>query len=125
MILIPRFSAENKAKMNPYQFMPFGYGPRLCLGKRLALTEIKVAMTKMLREFEIKTCSETQVRTLIHICTFKEKNEFYKFISNRRIISLITALSFDGSILRYTVCFFLRVFKFTVITFRISNLFSA
>ncbi|XP_048730209.2 cytochrome P450 3A24-like [Ostrea edulis] len=56
-----RFSAENKAKMNPYQFLPFGYGPRLCIGKRLALTEIKIAMTKLLREFEIKTSTETHI----------------------------------------------------------------
>ncbi|XP_061177067.1 cytochrome P450 3A24-like [Saccostrea echinata] len=56
-----RFSAENKAKMNPYQFMPFGYGPRICIGKRLALTEIKVAMTKVLREFELTTCTRTNI----------------------------------------------------------------
>ncbi|XP_062587499.1 cytochrome P450 3A11-like isoform X2 [Saccostrea cucullata] len=56
-----RFTPENKAKMNPYQFMPFGYGPRICIGKRLALTEIKVAMTKILREFELTTCSKTNI----------------------------------------------------------------
>ncbi|XP_061187622.1 cytochrome P450 3A24-like [Saccostrea echinata] len=56
-----RFTPENKAKLNPYQFMPFGYGPRICIGKRLALTEIKVAMTKILREFEFTTCSKTNV----------------------------------------------------------------
>ncbi|XP_061178614.1 cytochrome P450 3A24-like [Saccostrea echinata] len=56
-----RFSPENKAKMNPYQFMPFGYGPRICIGIRLALTEIKIAMTKVLREFEINTCSRTKI----------------------------------------------------------------
>ncbi|XP_062621095.1 cytochrome P450 3A19-like, partial [Saccostrea cucullata] len=56
-----RFSAENKAKMNPYKFMPFGYGPRICIGKRLALIEIKVAMTKLLRQFVLSTCSKTNI----------------------------------------------------------------
>lgn len=29
-----RFSAENKARMHPLQHLPFGEGPRMCIGKK-------------------------------------------------------------------------------------------
>nr|KAG5709743.1 hypothetical protein BaRGS_027768 [Batillaria attramentaria] len=41
-----RFSSANK---NDVSFLAFGFGPRLCIGMRLALLEIKIAMVHVLR----------------------------------------------------------------------------
>nr|KAG5709741.1 hypothetical protein BaRGS_027766 [Batillaria attramentaria] len=41
-----RWEGANK---NDVSFLPFGFGPRLCIGMRLALLEIKIAMVHVLR----------------------------------------------------------------------------
>ncbi|PVD25683.1 hypothetical protein C0Q70_13342 [Pomacea canaliculata] len=45
-----RFSEENRVRMNPILLeLVFGYGPRQCIGMRLALIEIKFAVVYFLR----------------------------------------------------------------------------
>lgn len=68
-----RFSAENKAKMKPCQFMPFGFGPRICIGKRLAITEMKIALAKLLRAFILVKCDKTKVGTREGIGNLKKE----------------------------------------------------
>ncbi|CAO2630633.1 Cytochrome P450 3A1 [Lemmus lemmus] len=55
-----RFSKENKGSINPYVFMPFGNGPRNCIGMRFALMMMKLAITKVLQNFSFQPCKETQ-----------------------------------------------------------------
>ncbi|XP_038202455.1 cytochrome P450 3A31-like isoform X8 [Arvicola amphibius] len=55
-----RFSKQNKGSINPYVYMPFGYGPRNCIGMRFALMNMKLAVTKLLQNFSFQPCKETQ-----------------------------------------------------------------
>ncbi|XP_038202454.1 cytochrome P450 3A11-like isoform X7 [Arvicola amphibius] len=61
-----RFSKENKGSINPYVYMPFGYGPRNCLGMRFALMNMKLALTKLLQNFSFQPCKETQIPLKLH-----------------------------------------------------------
>jgi cytochrome P450 family 6 len=54
-----RFSKEAKAARHPMAFLSFGQGPRMCIGSRFALLEMKVALAKVMREFDVKSCSTT------------------------------------------------------------------
>lgn len=56
-----RFSREEKSKINPLHFLPFGYGPRNCIGMRLAYAEAKVAVIDFYRNFKVSLCDETQI----------------------------------------------------------------
>ncbi|KAL1765074.1 cytochrome P450 3A31 [Sigmodon hispidus] len=55
-----RFSKENKESINPYVYLPFGNGPRNCIGMRFALMNMKLALTKVLQNFSFQPCKETQ-----------------------------------------------------------------
>ncbi|XP_031418412.1 cytochrome P450 3A30-like isoform X3 [Clupea harengus] len=56
-----RFNKENKETINPYSYMPFGMGPRNCIGMRFALISIKLAIVELLQRFTITTCAETEI----------------------------------------------------------------
>ncbi|XP_060066282.1 cytochrome P450 3A2-like [Ylistrum balloti] len=56
-----RFSSMEKAKHDPLDYMPFGYGPRNCIGMRLALLEAKMATTQIIRNFRLSVGSKTNI----------------------------------------------------------------
>ncbi|XP_037545765.1 cytochrome P450 3A40 [Nematolebias whitei] len=56
-----RFSKENKDKIDPYYYMPFGAGPRNCIGMRFALVMIKLAMVEILQQYSFSVCKETEI----------------------------------------------------------------
>ncbi|XP_077069432.1 cytochrome P450 3A40-like isoform X2 [Siphateles boraxobius] len=56
-----RFSPESKSEVNQYAFMPFGLGPRNCIGMRFALMIMKLLVVKLLQNFTVETSKETQI----------------------------------------------------------------
>ncbi|XP_055947998.1 cytochrome P450 3A8-like [Argiope bruennichi] len=56
-----RFTPEQRAQRDPYSYLPFGAGPRNCLGMRFALMEVKVCLAHVIANFTIKTCPQTKI----------------------------------------------------------------
>ncbi|NXT38910.1 CP3AC protein, partial [Pelecanoides urinatrix] len=56
-----RFSKESKESIDPYTFLPFGAGPRNCIGMRFALLMVKVAVVVLLQNFSFRTCKDTPI----------------------------------------------------------------
>lgn len=60
-----RFMPENRHNIVPYTYLPFGGGPRNCIGMRFALSEAKLGLANLLKNFIIiatdKTCDRLQV----------------------------------------------------------------
>lgn len=55
-----RFSPENKSQIQPYTFMPFGAGPRNCIGSRFAMLETKIAVARIIKDYELKPTHDSQ-----------------------------------------------------------------
>lgn len=54
-----RFSAENIKKIVPGSYLPFGIGPRMCIGNRLALLDMKILLIKLLQTFQVSATPRT------------------------------------------------------------------
>ena len=61
-----RFSPEQKSCRHTQAWMPFGAGPRNCIGMRFALVEIKFALAFLLRDFTVVECPETEIPLKLH-----------------------------------------------------------
>ena len=53
--------------LDTYYYLPFGGGPRTCIGMRLALIEMKLATVHLLQKFKFKTSSKTNVSGITFI----------------------------------------------------------
>ena len=50
---IDRWTPQMQAALPPGAFKPFGTGPRACLGRVLAMTEVQLAVTTLVQRFDI------------------------------------------------------------------------
>ncbi|XP_055908122.1 uncharacterized protein LOC129942964 [Eupeodes corollae] len=58
-----RFSDENKSNIKPFTYLPFGVGPRNCIGSRFALIEAKAMLFYILSHFRIEISPKTILPT--------------------------------------------------------------
>ncbi|CAN7990005.1 unnamed protein product, partial [Ixodes pacificus] len=56
----PERFAEGLNTGHSAAYLPFGLGPRVCIGKGFAVLEIKMALCKLIRKYRIRQCRETQ-----------------------------------------------------------------
>ena len=60
-LLWPRFTEEEKEKRPHLAHMPFGLGPRSCIGMRFAMLEAKLALITLLEKYKFVRGPETEV----------------------------------------------------------------
>jgi len=54
-----RFLGENRKKIDTFQYLPFGTGPRVCIGQRFAKQEAMILAVSLLRRFRFDYNSDT------------------------------------------------------------------
>ena len=57
-----RFMPENKHKLIPYTYLPFGAGPRNCVGMRFAYQEIRLCLAAIVLRYKFGLTPETPAK---------------------------------------------------------------
>ena len=68
------WTPENKKNMIPYTYLPFGGGPRGCLGTRFAMEQMKINLSVLIPQFEFYPVAETPVSMFYSSLTYKLLN---------------------------------------------------
>jgi len=55
-----RFTDENIKTRHPYSFIPFGEGPRNCIGMRFGVLQVKIGLIKILSNYKISRSAKTK-----------------------------------------------------------------
>nr|CAD7571558.1 unnamed protein product [Timema californicum] len=60
-----RFTLENRKSIPNYAYMPFGEGPRKCIGMRFGLMKVKIGLVHLLSKFEVRPCQQTKIPLVV------------------------------------------------------------
>lgn len=71
-----RFSPENAKRQKPYAYLPFGGGPRLCIGNNFAIMEMQLTLATMLRRYDFESIPDQKVEAQALI-TLRPKNGIF------------------------------------------------
>lgn len=77
-----RFLDENP-KYNPDAFLPFGDGPKACIGMRLGQVVSKIALIKMLQQYNFKCIEDKELPIANHSLTIVIDGGINVEVSNR------------------------------------------
>uniref|UniRef100_A0A0A1X4M2 Probable cytochrome P450 6t1 n=1 Tax=Zeugodacus cucurbitae TaxID=28588 RepID=A0A0A1X4M2_ZEUCU len=81
-----RFSTENRKLHTPMSYLPFGAGPRGCIGSLLGLLEVKTGLVHILKNFRVETCSLTLPEMKFDAKTFvlaAEGGTYLRFVQDK------------------------------------------
>jgi cytochrome P450 len=73
------FNTENVKNRNKFDYIPFGAGPRFCIGQQFALMEMQLVLASILKRFTFEADSTHQVQ-MFPLIVLKPKNGIKMFV---------------------------------------------
>lgn len=64
-----RFMPEREKQQTPGAYIPFGMGPRICIGAAFAMVEAVLILARLARRYDFRTVSPETVRAVSHLAT--------------------------------------------------------
>ncbi|XP_032676675.1 probable cytochrome P450 6a13 isoform X1 [Odontomachus brunneus] len=65
-----RFSPDKKHNIEKFAFLPFGEGPRMCVGMRMALLQMKACLAVILRKYSLELSPKMQLPLKLRAASF-------------------------------------------------------
>jgi cytochrome P450 len=56
-----RFTEENESQIPKYAYLPFGGGPRVCIGNHFALMEAQILLVQIIRRYQLSVVDGTRI----------------------------------------------------------------
>ncbi|MGK6315044.1 cytochrome P450 [Neorhizobium sp. DT-125] len=84
-----RFLPENRGSINRFQYLPFGVGPRTCIGATFALQEAVIALAVLMYRYRFDVTPETKVWPVQKLTT-QPRDGMPMRVSLRRDASFLT-----------------------------------
>jgi cytochrome P450 len=81
-----RFLPENRDGIDRFQFLPFGAGPRICIGATFALQEAVIALAVLMHRFRFDMTAETRPWPVQRLTT-QPANGLPMLVKPRSIVS--------------------------------------
>ncbi|KAL4233226.1 hypothetical protein ACF0H5_007910 [Mactra antiquata] len=78
-----RFSRDNAAKMEPFQYIPFSAGSRNCIGQNFAMNEEKIVLSKLLRNFTFRLDPNHEIRRSMS-AVMRTSTGMYMYVDKRK-----------------------------------------
>lgn len=78
------FLPENTSKRHAFAYLPYSAGPRICLGMKSSIANIKIVTAKILRRFEIKSkCEFEDLKFKLNLTMSTEQDLDLQFIPRK------------------------------------------
>ena len=78
-----RFSGERSTMRPRFAYLPFGGGPRICIGAQLALTEVSLLVASIAQRYRLKLIARQDI-VLLHRLTLRPRDGIRMQLERRR-----------------------------------------